>query len=285
MNGLTRNPLGILAIFLGVLYGIAGLLLGITNGSLSEFNQTLLTCLVVVFPFVALGTFAWLVARHHTKLYSPTDYRSDEGFFASLKGATPIEAAQKIEIEALALEKEMSDPGQLDKSEVKKVGKSPSQLKISASPVQKNTENRDSSYRDLIKKAEDAVFIAISDGYESIRRSVKLHSMGGRALIVDGIGSRKGSSEVDLIEVVVVSRASMFSHRSRDIAFQLSRMNHCLPEDSEHRNVLCLVFSDSAGLSREQIVQSVNSSLGDLELDDVEFRLFERRVDGCVVEI
>src|SRR5262245_17829050 len=76
----ARNPLGIIALFISLIYGMSALLLGTSVSSLLPANQTVLVYFIVVFPFVVLSVFGWLVSRHHTKLYGPADYRTDKGF-------------------------------------------------------------------------------------------------------------------------------------------------------------------------------------------------------------
>ena len=70
----ARNPLGIVALFISLIYGMSALLLGFSITHLSANNQTILVLFVVSFPFVVLAVFGWLVSRHHMKLYGPSDY-------------------------------------------------------------------------------------------------------------------------------------------------------------------------------------------------------------------
>ena len=72
----ARNPLGIIALFISLIYGMSAVLLGTSVKNLSSANQTILVYFIVVFPFVVLGVFGWLVSRHHTKLYGPADCRT-----------------------------------------------------------------------------------------------------------------------------------------------------------------------------------------------------------------
>ena len=78
-KGLARNPLGIVALFIVLIYGFASLVVGL-SGRLGEIERVLLVSFLVVFPILVLAVFAWLVSRHHTKLYAPTDYRDDVSF-------------------------------------------------------------------------------------------------------------------------------------------------------------------------------------------------------------
>ncbi|MBK7875554.1 MAG: hypothetical protein IPJ77_07355 [Planctomycetes bacterium] len=78
-RGLARNPLGVIALFIVLIYGIAALTLGL-NTSLQGTERTPLVWFLVTFPLLVLGVFSWLVCRHHEKLYAPGDYRSDDVF-------------------------------------------------------------------------------------------------------------------------------------------------------------------------------------------------------------
>src|ERR1700678_3537962 len=80
---ITKNPLGIIAFFISLIYGMSALLLAQTVEILLPDNQTILVRFIVIFPFVVLAVFGWLLAKHHTKLYGPADYRnSDNGLTA-----------------------------------------------------------------------------------------------------------------------------------------------------------------------------------------------------------
>ena len=83
-KGLARNPLGIIALFIVLIYGFAALTLGI-NSSLQATERLPLVWFLVLFPVVVLFTFGWLVSQHHEKLYAPGDYKTDEGFLQGMQ--------------------------------------------------------------------------------------------------------------------------------------------------------------------------------------------------------
>jgi len=85
---LSRNPLGIIALFIVLVYGFACLLFGFSAGSLQSEERIPLIWFVVLFPVLVLILFGWLVSRHHNKLYAPSDYRDDKSFLATLQQAT-----------------------------------------------------------------------------------------------------------------------------------------------------------------------------------------------------
>ena len=95
-KGLAKNPLGIIALFIVLIYGFASLVVGLSD-KLVAGERLPLIWFLVVFPCLVLGIFAWLVSRHHTKLYAPSDYKEDEAFIqasqASYRAAISLGAA------------------------------------------------------------------------------------------------------------------------------------------------------------------------------------------------
>ncbi|MDP9154874.1 MAG: hypothetical protein M3O74_11565 [Pseudomonadota bacterium] len=81
-KSLARNPLGIIALFIVMIYGLAASALGLI-GTLTLNERMPMIWFLVLFPVLVLLAFIWLVSKHHEKLYAPTDYESDEGFFRS----------------------------------------------------------------------------------------------------------------------------------------------------------------------------------------------------------
>lgn len=89
---LAKNPLGIIALFIVLVYGFAALVTGL-GGSLSSAERFPLIYFLVLFPVLVLAVFAWLVSRHHTKLYGPSDFRDDESYLRTIEVATSLAVA------------------------------------------------------------------------------------------------------------------------------------------------------------------------------------------------
>src|SRR5882762_4132354 len=81
---LARNPLGIIALFIVLVYGIAALLFGFSAGKLNANDQRMIIGFLVGFPILVLIAFYRLVTNHHTKLYAPYDFPEKDGFFRLL---------------------------------------------------------------------------------------------------------------------------------------------------------------------------------------------------------
>jgi hypothetical protein len=81
-KGLARNPLGIIALFIVLVYGFASLVT--TTGSLQSGERLPLIWFLVLFPVLVLFVFGWLVSCHHRKLYAPADFKDEHNFIAAI---------------------------------------------------------------------------------------------------------------------------------------------------------------------------------------------------------
>lgn len=106
-KGLARNPLGIIALFVALVYGFATLLLGVSNQRANGGERLPLVWFVVLFPVLVLGVFYRLVTRYHGKLYSPRDYRDDKAFLRTL---SPSQRAARLEKEVESVQSLSAQP-------------------------------------------------------------------------------------------------------------------------------------------------------------------------------
>lgn len=112
-KGLARNPLGIIALFIVLVYGFASLVTAF-SGSLTAAERLPLIYFLVIFPVLVLAVFAWLVSGHSGKLFAPSDFKNEDNYVkmqmtavaslgaASAKTQTPgSEAAMDSLVEAV----------------------------------------------------------------------------------------------------------------------------------------------------------------------------------------
>lgn len=111
---LTKNPIGIIALFITLIYGVAGLVLSTSNDQLSSAQNWTLVVFIVVFPFIVLAVFIYLVINHHQKLYSPADYRDENNFFRKLD-KTEQKQRLKEKVESIIQEENFMDTEKLNK--------------------------------------------------------------------------------------------------------------------------------------------------------------------------
>jgi CheY-like chemotaxis protein len=77
-KSLARNPLGIIALFIVLVYGLACLV--IIGSSLSTAERMPIVYFLIVFPFVVLGVFTYLVAFRAGQLFAPGDFKKEETY-------------------------------------------------------------------------------------------------------------------------------------------------------------------------------------------------------------
>lgn len=78
-KGLARNPLGIIALFIVLVYGFAALVTTL-NDSFTPEERLPLIYFLVIFPVLVLGVFAWLVSGHSNKLFAPSDFKNEDNY-------------------------------------------------------------------------------------------------------------------------------------------------------------------------------------------------------------
>ncbi len=78
-KSLARNPLGIIALFIVLVYGFAALVTAFA-GSFSAGERIPLIYFLVLFPVLVLFVFAWLVSRHGGKLFAPEDFKNEDNY-------------------------------------------------------------------------------------------------------------------------------------------------------------------------------------------------------------
>lgn len=90
----TRNPLGIIALFIFFIYATAGTVLGVGPG-FSASDRTVMVWFLVSFPFAVLAVFATLVMFFHEHLYSPQDVGRKEFLEISKRKRAAAELTRK----------------------------------------------------------------------------------------------------------------------------------------------------------------------------------------------
>jgi CheY-like chemotaxis protein len=92
-KGFTKSPLGIIALFIVLVYGFATI--AVTFGSNLKDYVAPLIYFLVLFPVVVFSGFLWLVSKHSDKIYGPSDFKNEDNFMkmkmsavASLAAAT-----------------------------------------------------------------------------------------------------------------------------------------------------------------------------------------------------
>lgn len=89
-KALSRNPLGIIALFIVLVYAMAALVLGVAANGLGIFERVLLVLFLVLFPPGVLWVFRDLVIKYPGRLYSPGDFKDEENFIRMTREAAVV---------------------------------------------------------------------------------------------------------------------------------------------------------------------------------------------------
>jgi CheY-like chemotaxis protein len=94
-TSLSKNPLGIIALFLVLVYGLASFVVS-SEAKFTPAERIPLIYFLVFFPVLVLAVFSWLVIKHNAKLYGPGDYRYEENFVRLQMGIAVSLAAASV---------------------------------------------------------------------------------------------------------------------------------------------------------------------------------------------
>jgi len=98
---LARNPLGVISFFLIIVYLIAGLFFNFSSETLSDDQKWLFVFFMVLFPPIVFGFFVWLVVRHPTKLYAPSDWKNESHYLRAMNVDGPGTKEEDISTSAI----------------------------------------------------------------------------------------------------------------------------------------------------------------------------------------
>lgn len=118
-KSLSRNPLGVIALFIVVIYALGSLVIHQASTQFFEHPAHPAVLFLAGFPVCVLGVFAWLVGFRHRNLYAPQDYRNEAFFVGDIKA--PVELSDSKISTALtsdrsALQAEGQDEDALNES-------------------------------------------------------------------------------------------------------------------------------------------------------------------------
>lgn len=146
-KGFTKNPLGIIALFISLIYGFACLVLGITGNSLEKNERFILIIFLVSFPIIILISFIILVTKHYRKLYSPSDFKDEKNYLETID----------INYQKSRLQNQVIE----------------SKLQIDTFPSSSTTVNKIDKYRDYLIVENLILRIVEKDYNLPLRRNVK----------------------------------------------------------------------------------------------------------------
>lgn len=84
-QGLSKNPMGIISLFISLIYGFACIIMGISLNNLhGGYERLPLIWFVIGFPILILAVFVFLVVKYPNHLYGPADYKDEKNFIDNI---------------------------------------------------------------------------------------------------------------------------------------------------------------------------------------------------------
>lgn len=265
-----KNPLEVIAIFIALIYGICALLLGAAVGTLEKYNQTAMVWFIILFPVAVLAVFGWLVRNHHTKLYAPGDYRSDDAFHGAQAASESL--APRLEEEIVEPPAGLADPPEHEAAPVEvppEVRQAPEpDAAVEAQPESGTSSQRSSTALNAYL-VEGLAFQELQKEFNaSVRRHLSLPTTYGASKIVDG--ALETAAGMAIVEVRTLSSHADTARRIRESFSNLSGFDR----SAISRNArLIAVFIVADELQRLKIsTQIYNIQLK--QYSDIEVRVF-----------
>ena len=230
---LSRNPLGIIALFIVLVYGIAALVLGLSSNNLQPNERLPLIYFLVFFPVIVLIAFYRLVSNHHMKLYAPIDFQDKEGFFRAL---TPLEQKQKIDEEMKSIEEETKAED--------KTPPVPKKDNSNLSEMESAGILKTISKRHTYVLAEELAFREIESEFKvSVHRQVAI----GRGHSIDGLFRHHGKPKA-----IEIKFMPSIQYAERIIKIELDKFL-TIPEYMKPEFSILLVVVVASGLKEETL--------------------------------
>lgn len=262
-KGLAKNPLGIIALFISLIYGFACLVMGISADKLEPNEKILLIWFLIVFPIIVLGVFVFLVVYHHKKLYSPSDFREDRSFLETFdKNQKIINEFRETSSPELEIKNvEVKEKSKLEKTAIKS-----SQLEFN-------------DFKEKYIQIEDSVLERIENIYcSTVKRNVRIKGLPNAEF--DGVINK--DDEVIFIEIKYVKSLTM----SSSIIDSLKRMNEQLIDYKQkgyiERKVTFLIYIVFEVERLEFLFNQINNLEKDLKNRDFKILIFKDHYSSLI---
>lgn len=90
-KSLAGNPLGIIALFIVLVYAVASIVISLADARFYQNPYHPAVLFLAFFPILVLAAFTHLVAYHHRNLYAPHDYADEKHFAHGLTVPSEVE--------------------------------------------------------------------------------------------------------------------------------------------------------------------------------------------------
>lgn len=275
-KGLTKNPLGIIALFVSLIYGFACLVLSSSIKNLVTPEERLpLIWFIILFPVIILSAFVFLVIYHHTKLYAPSDFRGDDSFIKVLDSKS-IQEKQLNEVKTLEtapIKEEIinfqDDLNNKEKNDDSIVVDSELEVGIESSLV---LENSTKDLVEIYKNTESWVVQELSLKYNVIFKvNVALSTEFGKVEL-DAMGQNKDTIYIVEIKYWEAKKSDKkLKLAIQDFLAQNEKLEKAFKTNLNFKLVVALVFDSLKDINKTTYLSFVKDIYSDANIEFFEY--------------
>jgi CheY-like chemotaxis protein len=193
--GFTKSPLGIIALFIVLVYGLASIALGVGFAQGAQEYLRPLVYFMTLFPVLVFFGFLWLVSRHHDKIYGPSDFKDESNFLKATQ--RQMSAAVSLAV-AAAQYPGMLDDGKIDDEEMKGIVET-----VSVMTGKDGTQGRRKRVLWVDDRPENTIYerrafeaVCVScDLALSTEQALGMAKAGGYAAVISDMARKEGEQE------------------------------------------------------------------------------------------
>ena len=280
IKNLTRNPLGIIALFVSMIYGFSCLVLSTSITNLEYAYERLpLIWFVIIFPIIILAAFIYLVIFHHEKLYSPSDFRDDDSFIQTIDENKRIKRIQD-EVESLETSPKSEDFLEKDNSDVAKLSEN-----------SKNQDTVDGSQRSDITVSELLKMYTNSEKWTLNELNLKYNVILKPQVRLrtplahfefDGFGTNRNSTFIVEVKFWQFSRSDKkLKLKIQEFLAKKPKIEIAFNRPSKTTSIIiAIVFDDLTRINKDEYVEFVSAIGGDnVILEFFDYRELKRNYE------
>ncbi|GGH86880.1 hypothetical protein JOD43_003718 [Pullulanibacillus pueri] len=270
---MIKNPLGIIALFISLIYAIASLVLTVSTSALSKNQNWVLVLFIVLFPLIVLSAFIYLVVYHHQKLYGPSDFRDENNFFRQLSTSEQREKRQEEVMNLLKVENEEKDAGDNDSMQEVKANngdedKANNNGESVLSFIHDNAENIISNLSNLGLLTEESVLRLLeSELGVTVRRQMAL-DLGSQTISFDGMAFK--NNKIIGIEIKLFKSGRINMSKVLDISNLVEKILQSKRDIKKFKFIFAFV-SVKPFINKAQIEKAINDKLKTYADVDIRF--------------
>ncbi|TDW52494.1 hypothetical protein EV144_1011184 [Flavobacterium sp. 270] len=276
-KGLTKNPLGIIALFVSLIYGFACLVLSSSIANLITPEERLpLIWFIILFPVIILLAFVLLVIFHHTKLYAPSDFRGDDSFIKVLDNKSIYEKQldEVITLETAPIKEEIIDLEDNLNEQNESIEPITPDLEL-PKIVESQNENNLMIKDDLVKIHKNAESWAVQElslKYNIVFQSNISVSTAYGKLQLDAMGKNKETVYILEIKYWETNKSDKKLKLSiQDFLLQSEKLEKLFKTNLNLKLVVVLVFDSLRNVNGAQFTTFVKSIYNDAHVEFFEY--------------